>query len=152
MELLLRLLERRFVLGIAVVLAAIWAQGRWGDRALEKVDMMRRPPAEASSPLAAEITKDLDAKESAKVRGLHRAVSAEIAAAEASGLNVANLQRVADSALALDTPGYRPQAIEKLNKLRMAVPRRKEAFRPAAADEMSPDAFDTPRKIRADRR
>jgi hypothetical protein len=153
MDLLLRLLERRVIITIAVVLAAVWAGERWGGYAQGRADLMMHPPADAVSPLSADIIKSSEARESAKLHGLHRTVSAEIAAATAHGFHVEKFQRLADSALGLDTPAYRPAAIERLNKLRLAIPQKKEAFRPAAAEDLNPDLFDTPRpKSKAARR
>jgi hypothetical protein len=145
MDLLLRLLERRVIIGIAVVLAAVWAGGRWGGYAQGRADLMMHPPADATSPLAADIVKSSEARESAKLHGLHRAVSAEIAAAAANGFQVDKFQRLADGALQLDTPKYRAAATERLNKLRLAIPQKKETFRPAAAEDLNPDLFDSPR-------
>ncbi|MBI4061205.1 MAG: hypothetical protein HY403_07225 [Elusimicrobia bacterium] len=145
MDLLLRLLERRLVLGIAAALAAIWAGERWGGWARDRIEQALQPPAETASPLAGDIKKDVEVRESAKLRGLHRAVSAEIAAAAANGFEVGMLQRLADNALDLDTPAYRSAAVERLNKLRLAVPRKKEAFRTAAASDLNADASDSPR-------
>lgn len=145
MDLLLRLLERRVIIAGAVVLAAVWLAGRFGGYAQGRADLMMHPPAPAVSPLAADIKKDVEARESAKLKGLHRTVSAEIAAARANGFQVDKFQRLADGALRLDTPAYRPAAIERLNKLRLAIPQKREAFRPAAAEDLNPDSFDTPR-------
>jgi hypothetical protein len=144
MDLMLRLLERRVVLGIAVVLAVVFIGGRWGGYAQGRYDLMRNPPADVKSPLSADIMKDVEARESAKLKGLHRVVSAEIAAASANGLDVARFQRLADGALALDTAAYRSAAIERLNKLRLAIPQKKEAFRPAAAGDLSPEVDEKP--------
>jgi hypothetical protein len=145
MDLLLRLLERRVIVIGSVLLAAVWIGGRWGGYAQGRADLMMHPPADAVSPLAADIVKSNEARESAKLKGLHRAVSAEIAAAKASGFNVDKFQRLADNALGLDTPAYRSAAIERLNKLRLAIPQKKETFRPAAAEDLNPDLFETPR-------
>lgn len=145
MDLLLRLLERRVLVAGAAVLAAVWIGDRWGGYAQGRADLMMHPPADAVSPLSADIKKDVEARESAKLKGLHRAVSAEIAAARANGYDVGKFQRLADSALRLDTPAYRPAAIERLNKLRLAIPQKKESFRPAAAEDLNPDVFETPR-------
>lgn len=153
MDLLLRLLERRVIIGIAVALAAVFAAERWGGYAQGRADLMMHPPAEAVSPLSADIIKTSEARESAKLRGLHRAVSAEIAAAKANGFKVEKFQRLADSALGLDTPAYRSAAVERLNKLRLAIPQKQEAFRPAAAEDLNPDLFDSPKpKGKASRR
>lgn len=145
MDLLLRLLERRVIIAGAVLLAAVWIGGRWGGYAQGRADLMMHPPAPVDSPLAADIKKDVEARESAILKGLHRTVSAEIAAARANGFEVDKFQRLADSALRLDTPAYRSAAIERLNKLRLAIPQKREAFRPAAADDHNPDSFDSPR-------
>lgn len=145
MDLLLRLLERRVIIAGAALLAAAWLAGRYGSYAQSRADLMMHPPAPAVSPLAADIKKDVEARESAKLKGLHRAVSAEIAAAKANGFDVEKFQRLADSALALDTAAYRPAAVERLNRLRLAIPQKREAFRPAAAGDLNPDSLDTPR-------
>jgi len=144
MDLMLRLLEPRVVIGIAVALAAVFIGGRWGGYAQGRYDLMRNPPADVKSPLSADIMKSVEARESAKLKGLHRAVSAEIAAAAANGFAVEKFQRLADGALKLDTAAYRPAAIERLNKLRLAIPQKKEGFRPAAAGDLSPDASEKP--------
>lgn len=148
MDLLLRLLERRVIIACAAVLAAVWIGGRWGGYAQGQADLMMHPPADAVSPLADDIKKDVEARESAKLKGLHRTVSAEIAAARANGHDMDKFQRLADSALGLDTPAYRSAAIERLNRLRLAIPQKKESFRPAAADDLSPEEFEAPRPRR----
>lgn len=142
MDLLLRLLERRFIIGLSAILGAIWAWGRWGGHIQGLTDLMLHPPAETSSPLSAAIKKDAAARESAKLKTVHRAVTAEISQAAANGFNVEKLQRIADSALALDAPAYRSAAIDRLNKLRLAIPQKREAFRPAAAGDLNPDHLD----------
>lgn len=152
MNMLLRLMEWRVVAVAAVLLAAVAAADRWHGWALTRVDLWLHPPAEALSPLAADLRKDVDERGSARLRGLHRAVSAEIQAARAQGFAVDKLQRLADSALTLDTAAYRLAAIERLNKLRLAIPQKKETFRPAAADDANPDFFVEPRPKRAARR
>ena len=153
MDLLLRLLERRVIITIAVAVVAVWAWNRWGGYAQGHADLMMHPPADVTSPLSADIIKTSEARESAKLRGLHRAVSAEISAATANGFKVERFQRLADSALNLDTPAYRSAAIERLNKLRLAIPQKKETFRPAAAEDLNPDLFDSSRpKAKAARR
>ncbi len=135
MGLLLLLLKRRLVIAIAALLSLVWAWGRWGDYARNQTDFMLHPPAATSSPLSADIEKNAEARESGKLHALHRAVSAEIAAAAASGFQIEKIQRLADTALDLDTPAQRPTAIERLNKLRLAIPRKKEAFQPASGGD-----------------
>lgn len=88
----------------------------------------RYPPQKAVPDARSKAIEDeLDFKESLRLRTLHRNVSQEIAAAEAKGRRVAGLQRLADAALALDNPGYRKSAFEKLNEVRLKIPRGEDA-------------------------
>jgi hypothetical protein len=152
MDLMLRLLERRIVIGMAALLVVVWVGGRFGGYAQGRYDLMRNPPADAKSALSADIMKDVETRESAKLKGLHRVVSAEIAAAAANGFDVERFQRLADGALALDSPAYRSAAIERLNKLRLAIPQKKESFRPAADGDLSPELPDKPAPPRRTKR
>lgn len=145
MDLLLRLLERRYIIGFAALMLAVWAVEHWGGYAQGRADLMMHPPADANSPLSDDIKKSVEVRESARLRGLHRTVSAEIAASAANGFKVEKFQRLADSALTLDTPAYRSAAIERLNKLRLAIPQKKETFRPAAAGDLNPDLLNIQR-------
>lgn len=86
-----------------------------------------------------DIMKELDFKESLRLRTMHRAVSREIAAAGAKGRRVAGLQRLADAALALDAPGYRPAAFEKLNEVRLKIPRGEDARAVSPNDDTGED-------------
>ncbi|MBI3566395.1 MAG: hypothetical protein HY079_14465 [Elusimicrobia bacterium] len=144
METILRFLNARTfaVAGIAVALVVL------GDRyqGIPRQWWQERADAAArgKSGLAAPIAEDLDRKESLRLRALHKAVSEEIAVAAAKGFDVARLQSIADKALALDTPAYRPAALERLNKLRLVIPQSIEPFRPAAAGEEPPDRLPTP--------
>jgi hypothetical protein len=90
--------------------------------------------------LAADIAKDLDHRESLKLKGLYRDVSAEIAAAKARGRPVDALQAAADAALRMDTPATRPFAFENLNRLRLAIPQPLDAVRPSAQGDEPSDA------------
>ena len=135
MDLMLRLLQRRYVLATAFLLAVIAFALRGGGAAMERIEFWLHPPAAAFSPLAADLIKDADARQSARLRGLYRAVNAELRIARGKGLDVATLQQHADSALALDAPATRPAAIERLNKLRASIPRRKGVARPASNED-----------------
>jgi hypothetical protein len=84
---------------------------------------------------AADIVKDLDARESLRLRALYRDVSAEIAAARARGRSVDALQRGADSALAMAAPATRAYAFARLNELRLAIPPALDALRPSDGEE-----------------
>ena len=152
MNLLLRLTERRCLAAATLLLAAAAACVRWGAVAVSNLEMRLHPPAQTSTALAAALLQDSDARQSARLRGLHRAVTSEIQAAAAEGFNVGKLQRLADAALALDTASYRPVAIENLNKLRLSVPRKKYIVRPAANGDANPDFSGSPRPRREARR
>lgn len=85
----------------------------------------RRPAGPPPRAGDAVIARDLDRQESLRLRGLHRAVSAEIAAAAARGVDsrlIELLQALADTALKLDLPGRRAEAMERLNRLRLTIP------------------------------
>ena len=144
MDLLLRLLERRTIVGLSLLLASFVIVNRFGAYWLERADMMLHPPASASSPLSSDILKSVETREAARFRGLHRAVSAEITAARAQGYKVDALQKIADDVLAMDKPEYRAVAIERLNKLRMAIPQKKNFTRTAGTEDQNPDLNDAP--------
>ncbi|MBI5246297.1 MAG: hypothetical protein HY923_03895 [Elusimicrobia bacterium] len=144
MDLLLRLIERRTILGLACAAAALMIVNRFGGYWLERVDMRLHPPAAVSQPLATDLLKDNEAREAARIRGMHRSVSAELAAARAQGFKVEELQKLADDILAMDSPSYRPVVIERLNKLRMAIPQKKPFTRTAGADDQNRELDDAP--------
>lgn len=152
MDLLLRLLERRVWLSAVVACALFVAAEHWGPMILDRVDAWRHPPPSAESPLAADLLADNEKRESAKLRGLHRTVTREIDAARARGHAVERLQRAADAALSLDTAEYRPAAIERLNRLRLAIPTRGSSLRPADPDLDAEDRLEEPSSRRRRRR
>jgi hypothetical protein len=144
MDLLLRLLEGRTIAGLAVVLASAILANRYGLYWLERADMLARPPAATTSPLAADMVKDNEARDKAKLRGLYRAVTADIAAARAEGFKVEEMQALADQIYAMDSPDYRATAAERLNRLRLAIPQKRPFSRAAAAEDQNPDRSDAP--------
>ena len=93
---------------------------------------------------AADIAKDLDARESLKLKGLYRDVSAEIAAARARGRSVDGLQAAADAALGMDAAATRTLAFDSLNRLRLAIPQPLDAVRPSTRGDEPSDAPATP--------
>lgn len=143
MDFILRYLNARgllIVVGMGTAIALFYnyydAPYRWYQD--------RRFAKERGVTQAADITADLDARESLRLKGLYRAVSAEIAAAKARGRAVDSLQAAADSALTLDAPTTRAFAIENLNRLRLAIPQPQDAVRPSAPGDEKPDALPTP--------
>lgn len=120
-----------FGLGAAVFVADLFWE--YPKAAYER---WRYPPQKAVPDARSKAIEDeLDFKESLRLRTLHRAVSQEIAAAQAKGRRVAGLQRLADAALALDSPGYRKSAFEKLNEVRLKIPRGEDARALSPEDE-----------------
>ncbi len=144
MDLLLRLLERRTIVALAVVLASVVLANRYGLYWLERLDMMSHPPAATTSPLAVDMLKDNEARDKAKLRGLYRAVTADIAAARAQGFKIDEMQTLADQIYAMDSTDYRATATERLNRLRLAIPQKKPFTRAAASDDQNPDQKDAP--------
>jgi len=131
METLLRLLNARTFLAVAALVALVLLVDRFGGYPRVWYEARQDAGERGASSLSGAIARDLDARESAKLKALHRAVSDEIAAAQAKGLNVANLQAIADKALGLDDPRYRHAAMERLNQVRLAVPQVSEVVVPA---------------------
>lgn len=153
METILRFLNARSFAIAGLVVAAVVLADRYQEIPRRWWQERQDAADRGSSALGKAIDADLDRKESQRLRALHKAVSEEIAAAQAKGFDVARLQPIADKALALDTPAYRPAAMERLNKLRLVIPQSMEPFRPAAADEEPSDAPPTPKaKPRAARK
>lgn len=106
----------------------------------------RYPPQKAAPDARSQAIKDeLDFKESLRLRTLHRNVSREISSAAAKGRRVEGLQRLADAALALDAPGYRKPAFEKLNEVRLKIPRGEGPRAVSPGDE---EAGDIPPDVR----
>lgn len=136
---MMRLLDRRWLAAGAAVLAALFVWGNWRDVIVEKAEFALHPPAPVSSPLAADLKRDVQARDSAKLKGLYRRVNAELAAARARGAQVENLQALADSAMELDSEKYRAAAMERLNKIRLVIPQPKAAILPAGPDDLNPE-------------
>ncbi len=145
METILRFLNARSFAVAGIVLASVVLADRYQGVPRRWWSARVDSGADGRSTLSADISAELDKVESRKLRALHKAVSAEIAVARAKGFDVARLQPIADKALALDVPAYRPAAVERLNRLRLVIPQEKESFRPAAVDEDPSDGPATPR-------
>jgi hypothetical protein len=144
MDLILRYLNARGLLlvggtiaGFILLVKFYAAPYRWyEDRKFAK--------ERGAAVLATDISKDLDLRESKKLQGLYRDVTAEIAAAKAHGRPVASLQSAADAAVRMDTAATRPMAMETLNRLRLAIPQPLDAVRPSAGGDEKSDAPSTP--------
>lgn len=144
METILRFLNARSFAIAGIVVAAVVLADRYQEYPRRWWESRLDASQRGASTLSKDIAADLDRTESLRLRALHRTVSAEIAAAQAKGFDVARLQPIADKALLLDTPAYRPAAMERLNKLRLVIPQAMEPFRPAASDEEPADDLATP--------
>lgn len=153
LETLLRFLDRRVIFAFTAFLVVAFVWGRWSGEILERADFWMHPPAPVSSPLAADLKKDVQARESAKLRGLYKTVNAELAAARARGAKIENLQQLADTAMDLDSEKYRGAAIERLNKLRLVIPQPNGRILPANGEDLNPEkAQETPKPKRVKRR
>ncbi|MFI5346521.1 MAG: hypothetical protein ACHQ51_09130 [Elusimicrobiota bacterium] len=151
MELILRFLNLRTFLIAGGIVAAIVLADRFQEYPRGWYERKMNARERGLSPLGASISQDLEARESARLKALHRTVSDEIAAAQAKSFNVSRLQAIADKALALDTPRFRPAAIERLNHLRMVIPQASEQFRPASENDDPSDIPDAPKPAKAPR-
>lgn len=144
METLLRFMNARSFLLLGGA-AALIALAVFATRAAREKEEERRLAAERGATPSPDILEELNARESAKLHALHRRVSGELAAAEAKGYRVDRLKALADGELAFDTPAMRAGAIERLNRLRLAIPKNAESFRPAGLEEDVSDVPPSPR-------
>ena len=143
MDLVLRLMQPRYAAAVVAAALAVGVLLRWSGYLYERANFMLHPPAPAAgqSTLAAALGEQAERRESARLRGLHRAVSSEIQARRGvPGFDADELQKSADAALLLDKPRYRGAAVERLNKIRLAVPLPRENIRTAGGGEAPPPA------------
>lgn len=145
METILRFLKLRTFLIAGGLAAFVMLADRYQEYPRGWYEHWRNAAERGRSPLGADIARDLEARQSARLKALHQTVSDEISAARAKGFNVARLQLIADKALNLDTPEYRPAAMERLNKLRLVIPQTVEPFRPAVDGDEASDMPSTPK-------
>lgn len=144
MDFLLKWVTGRTVAVFCALAALIWAADTFQQYPRAAYQRWRYPPQKGDSKASASIERELDAKESLRLRALHRQVSAEISAAQARGRQVAGLQRLADSILSLDMPGYRLDGMERLNGVRMRIPQG-ESVRAISPED---DQVDVPPDVR----
>jgi hypothetical protein len=144
MDFILRHLNARGLLGAGGLIAALVLAVRFHDAPyrwyMDRILAQER----GGAALATDISRELDARESLKLKGLYRDVSAEIAAAKARGRPVDSLQAAADAALRMDAAATRPFAVDTLNRLRLAIPQPLDAVRPSTAGDEPSDATATP--------
>jgi hypothetical protein len=151
MEVLLDWISYRALAAVGALVILVFAADRYGGYPIQWYDRWRHPPVGAAVG-GEDIKLALEQEQSVRLHSLYQRVSREIAAAEAQKLDVAGLQASADALLAFDKPRYRVFAIERLNKLRMAIPQRSEAARPASLEEAADDEIPTPQATSAGKR
>ncbi|MFI5349712.1 MAG: hypothetical protein ACHQ2Z_09220 [Elusimicrobiota bacterium] len=152
MDLILRYLNARGLLTTAGAIAAFVLLLRFHDAPYRWYEDRKFAQERGAAMLATDISQDLDARESLKLKGLYRDVSAEIASAKARGKPVDGLQAAADAALRMDAAATRPFAIDNLNRLRLAIPQPLDAVRPSNGGDDASDAPGTPPSSPARRR
>jgi len=140
METLLDWLNARTLAAAALLAAALYAGVAYQEQSRRWYQDWRDPRQSDKSPLASTIESDLESHSSLRLRALHREVSGEIARARAEGFAVEPLQESADAALALDTPVLRAVAFDRLQKLRLVIPRKSLKLRVARDDDDSAEA------------
>lgn len=148
METLLDWLNARTLAVIAALLAVLFAADLLRDYPRRWHRSRHYPPQTEEPVLDRDIAGDLEARKSLRLKTLHREVSAEISAAREEGFAVDKIQRAADSALGLDSPRYRAAAMERLQKLRLSIPRKPLKMR-AAREEDDSEELPPPRTKRA---
>lgn len=154
MELILRYLNARGFLIVGGTIAGLVLLAKFYDAPYRWYQDRQFAKERGAAVPAADIAKDLDARESFKLKGLYRDVSSEIAAAKARGRPVDSLQAAADAALRMDAPATRALAFDTLNRLRLAIPQPLDALRPYTGSDVPSDGPATPpaKAARASRR
>ena len=142
METLIDWLNVRTFAAAAVLATAVFLGAKFQEHPRDWYRRWRYTSQTEKTPLASEIERDLDARASSRLRALHREVSEEISRAVAEGFAVGLLQKTADGILQLDTPALRSQGIDRLQKLRLTIPRKTPKLRVAddadGAEETEP--------------
>jgi hypothetical protein len=144
MDLILRYLNARGFVLVGGTIAGFVLLVKFYDAPYRWYEDRRFAKERGGASLATDISKDLDVRESLKLKGLYRDVTSEIAAAKARGRPVDSLQTAADAALRLDTAATRPMAMDSLNRLRLAIPQPLDAVRPSAGGDEKSDGPSTP--------
>ncbi|OGS41440.1 MAG: hypothetical protein A2506_06655 [Elusimicrobia bacterium RIFOXYD12_FULL_66_9] len=129
METLLDWLNLRTFTAVAALTSVVFLAVTFQDQSRNWYRRWRYAAQTEKTSLAATIESDLEAKASLKLRYLHQEVSLDISRAVAEGFPVAPLQATADGLLQLDTPALRSQGIDRLQKLRLTIPRKKPILR-----------------------
>lgn len=124
MESLLDWLNARTFAAAAIAAGSIWAVVVFQETPRRWYQDWRYPHQAGRSPLSAAIDRDLEAHASLRLKALHREVRKELARAREEGFSVAPLEKTADLCLEMDAPAFRAEAVERLQKLRRAIPRR----------------------------
>lgn len=129
METLLDWLNARTFTAAAALAAVVYSGVTFQQHPRNWYRHWRYTSQTEKSVLSAAIERDLDAKASLRLRVLHREVSAEISRAVAEGFAVGALQATADGILRLDAPALRSQAVDRLQKLRLSIPKKTPKLR-----------------------
>jgi hypothetical protein len=151
MDTLIDWLNVRTFAAIGGIVLLILAADRYGGYPRLWYDRWLHPPVGAAV-VDGDIAQELERQKSLRLHSLYQRVSREIADAQAQGLDVGTLQAAADETLLFDKPRYRAAAIDRLNKLRLLIPRRPERIRAASAEEAADDEIPTPKAASARRR
>lgn len=146
METLLDWLNARTFAAAAVTAAVVFLGVKLHDRPRVWYRALRDSSTAVKTPLATTIERDLDARASLMLRALHRDVSAEITRAVAEGHDVGSLQQTADGLLQFDTPALRSEAVDRLQRLRLIIPRKSLELR-AITDEDETEETAPPRAV-----
>lgn len=145
LDFLLKWVTGRNIAALGALAALAFVAERYQEVPRAAYERWRYPPQAGPGPRAAAIEQELERKERLRLRALHRDVSAEIARARRRGLRVDGLQRLADAALALDMPGYRLEAMRRLNDVRLRVPAGDVVRAAGPSDD---ERFDVPPDVR----
>ncbi|MBI4678251.1 MAG: hypothetical protein HY748_11780 [Elusimicrobia bacterium] len=122
MDLLLRLTSAKTLLVLLVAFGGLVLAVRYRAYPIAKFNEWRYPAQKGSSPLGAEILRDLDNKEHNRIESLYRSVLADLAKAKSEGFEVADLETRADTARSFNAAPTRADADRLLNEVRRDIP------------------------------
>lgn len=138
----------------ALLAGALWTAQRFHAYPAAWFQAWLAPSAEIGAAQEPEIMKAKEERESKGVQKRYVRLAVMLEQARSDGFDVSGLQAKAGAALALNRPGYRRFAVEKLAEVELAMPRKRSQYIPMTPAEseiaVMPDV--SPRRGRGSKR
>jgi hypothetical protein len=130
MDWMLRHVTAGKVAALIAFAAALNLGARYRPEIRQAVSRRLYPPLAGSNADGADIARENEAREAARVEARYRRLLAQIDQARAEGFNVDAQQKRAQAALKLNTANYRRHAVQLLTEVEMAIPRKRQRYIP----------------------